>query len=93
MTFTFGEVSYAGKQCGTMRFAGIRFCETGCGKTGVGGISKGALYDAVRSGVFPEPIRVTEKTVAWDVEDIRAFREQRKEEAKARRRERNHGNL
>lgn len=36
-------------------------------------ISKSALYDGIRKGLYPAPVKLSERTAAWRVEDIRAL--------------------
>lgn len=48
----------------------------------LGGISEGALDGAVKAGIFPAPIKITARTVGWDVEAVRAFIENKKTEAR-----------
>ena len=37
-----------------------------------GNISKTSLYEGIKDGFFPAPRRLTRRTVAWPVEEIRA---------------------
>lgn len=37
------------------------------------GVSRATLWRGVRNGIFPKPIKLTERTTVWRVEDIRAF--------------------
>lgn len=36
-------------------------------------ISKSALYDGIKKGTYPAPVKLSERTAAWKVEDIRAL--------------------
>jgi predicted DNA-binding transcriptional regulator AlpA len=36
-------------------------------------ISKSTWWAGVKSGRFPKPVKLSERTTAWRVEDIRAF--------------------
>lgn len=36
-------------------------------------ISKSALYDGIRKGKYPAPVKLSERTAAWRVEDVRAM--------------------
>lgn len=38
-----------------------------------GGISKTAFYNGMKEGIYPHPVRLTARTVVWDVETLRAF--------------------
>lgn len=40
-------------------------------------ISKSALYDGIRKGKYPAPVKLSERTAAWRVEDIRALIEKK----------------
>ena len=40
-------------------------------------ISKSALYDGIRKGIYPAPVKLSERTAAWRVEDVRALIEQK----------------
>ena len=41
-------------------------------------ISKSSLYDGIRKGIYPAPVKLSERTSAWRVEDIRALIEKHK---------------
>ncbi len=36
-------------------------------------VSKSTWWEGCKNGDFPEPIKITKRTTAWRVEDIRAF--------------------
>lgn len=38
-------------------------------------VSKSTWWRGVKTGKFPKPIKLTERTSAWDVSDIRALLE------------------
>ena len=38
-------------------------------------VSKSCWWQGVRDGKFPKPVKLTERTTAWRVEDIRALLE------------------
>ena len=40
-------------------------------------ISKSSLYAGIKKGVYPAPVKLSERTSAWRVEDIRAFIEEK----------------
>jgi predicted DNA-binding transcriptional regulator AlpA len=40
-------------------------------------ISKSALYDGIRKGLYPPPVKLSARTSAWRVEDIRSFIEKK----------------
>jgi len=39
-------------------------------------ISKSSLYAGIKKGVYPAPVKLSERTSAWKVEDIRSLIEQ-----------------
>ncbi len=39
-------------------------------------ISKSSLYDGIKKGIYPAPVKLSERTAAWKVEDIRILIEQ-----------------
>lgn len=39
-------------------------------------ISKSSLYAGINKGIYPAPVKLSERTAAWRVEDIRALIEQ-----------------
>lgn len=41
-------------------------------------IGKSSWWNGVKSGKFPKPIKLGERTTAWRIEDIRALIEQSK---------------
>lgn len=43
----------------------------------VTGMSRSWIYDAVRRGVFPAPIALSRRAIAWDSVAIAAWQEQR----------------
>ena len=34
-------------------------------------VSKTTWYDGIKNGIYPEPVRLSERSSAWRVEDIR----------------------
>ena len=40
------------------------------------GISRTTIWRLVKAGVFPAPLRITSKTIAWRKSDIEAWQEQ-----------------
>ena len=36
-------------------------------------ISKSALYAGIKKGIYPAPVKLSERTSAWRVEDVRAL--------------------
>lgn len=36
-------------------------------------ISKSSLYAGIKKGIYPAPVKLSERTSAWRVEDIRAL--------------------
>jgi prophage regulatory protein len=36
-------------------------------------VSRSTWYQGVRDGIYPQPIRLSERTSAWRVEDVRAL--------------------
>jgi len=34
-------------------------------------ISRSSLYDGIKKGIYPAPVKLSERTSAWKVEDIR----------------------
>lgn len=45
-------------------------------------VSKSTWWAGVKTGKFPKPIKLTARTTAWKVEDIRALIDTRNEGAK-----------
>ncbi|APY91875.1 MULTISPECIES: helix-turn-helix transcriptional regulator [Burkholderia] len=43
------------------------------------GVSKGAIYKWVREGKFPEPVRLSARTVGWRQVDVDAWLEAREQ--------------
>lgn len=41
------------------------------------GLSRSSIYAAIRAGVFPKPIRLTERSVAWVEADVQGWVEER----------------
>lgn len=39
-------------------------------------ISKSSLYDGIKKGIYPAPVKLSERTAAWKVEDIRILIDQ-----------------
>lgn len=39
-------------------------------------ISKSSLYEGIKKGIYPAPVKLSERTAAWRVEDIRILIEQ-----------------
>ena len=39
-------------------------------------ICKSSFYDGIRKGIYPAPVKLSERTSAWRVEDIRKLIEQ-----------------
>lgn len=39
-------------------------------------ISKSSLYDGIKKGIYPAPVKLSERTAAWRVEDIRSLIDQ-----------------
>lgn len=37
------------------------------------GIGKSSLWEGVKKGKYPQPVKLGERTTVWRVEDIRAF--------------------
>lgn len=37
------------------------------------GLSKSTIYQMIRSGTFPEPIKLAPKTVGWRVNEVEAW--------------------
>lgn len=40
-------------------------------------ISKSSLYAGIKKGIYPAPVKLSERTSAWRVEDIRSFIEKK----------------
>ena len=36
-------------------------------------VSKTTWYDGIKAGLYPEPVKLSERSSAWRVEDIRAL--------------------
>ena len=36
-------------------------------------VSKSTLYDGIKKGIYPAPVKLSERTSAWRVEDIRSL--------------------
>lgn len=36
-------------------------------------ISKSSLYAGIKKGIYPAPVKLSERTSAWRVEELRAF--------------------
>ncbi len=45
------------------------------------GISRTTIWRLVKAGVFPPPLRITSKAIAWRRSDIEAWQEQLAEKA------------
>ena len=45
------------------------------------GISRSTLWDGIREGKFPKPIKLGSRTTVWNVEDIRAFIKEKSSQA------------
>lgn len=45
------------------------------------GISRTTIWRLVKAGVFPPPLRITSKAIAWRRSDIEAWQEQLTEKA------------
>lgn len=43
-------------------------------------ISKSSLYAGIKKGIYPAPVKLSERTSAWRVEDIRSLIEQHQED-------------
>jgi prophage regulatory protein len=41
-------------------------------------ISKSSLYAGIKKGIYPAPVKLSERTSAWRVEDIRSLIEKHK---------------
>lgn len=39
-------------------------------------VSKSTFYEGIKKGIYPAPVKLSERTSAWRVEEIRAFIEQ-----------------
>ncbi|QIA23653.1 MULTISPECIES: AlpA family transcriptional regulator [unclassified Mesorhizobium] len=39
------------------------------------GLSTSSMYEVMKAGMFPKPIRIGPKAVAWDAEEITAWQE------------------
>lgn len=44
-------------------------------------VSKTSWYDGIKKAIYPAPVKLSERTSAWRVEDIRALIEQKKQAA------------
>lgn len=44
-------------------------------------VSKSSLYAGIKKGIYPAPVKLSERTAAWRVEDIRQLIDQFKEGA------------
>jgi predicted DNA-binding transcriptional regulator AlpA len=40
-------------------------------------VSKSSLYAGIQKGIYPAPVKLSERTSAWKVEDIRLLIEQK----------------
>lgn len=47
----------------------------------VTGLSRSTIYDSVNKGIFPKPVRLTVRAIAWKASDIKGWMEARQHEA------------
>jgi len=40
-------------------------------------VCKSAWYSGIKKGIYPAPVKLSERTAAWRVEDVRALIEQK----------------
>lgn len=51
----------------------------------IAGITRSTIYDYIKRGVFPSPVRITPSRVAWHIADVEAWVAERQREWETRR--------
>lgn len=47
-------------------------------------MSKSQIWDMVKENIFPQPITLSERRVAWDLEEVEEWMKKKKEESRSK---------